>query len=325
MMISGGFYGYSYFQGSSCITEKQRQTNIVDIVHSFKTSKNISQIIPEYKMELEQMQNGNLLNKDNLSDNEQKFAEVEELAQNNLKHNIWWTFKYFNKKINLLQYKNNGMLATSDNSIITRNQKADNSNLIMDVGVLQKGKIQTRIKNYDISEISEFMVQYCNTRLLYVDYSCNKYAIIGCYKYSSDNKKLPPKCLQIAYRKLKLMFVHYTCISKWGLNNTKLGLGNNILNLNQDTSCCLDVFTVIAFWLMIQIYSFGYKYYTQKYDENFLTPVDFTVMIKGLPKLKDLEYNILHNLRDLIHKEGFDTAEINIVYNYEQFDGFYSD
>lgn len=165
----------------------------------------------------------------------------------------------------------------------------------------------------------------CNTQLIKEKFNqkspdnetCAKYVKQNC----SDGAKFDENCKILAYEKMLTESIKKSCVAHWGMWSPILTVGNNKSAIWDDIWYpWVNVATVVVLWFMIQ--GFAIYYFTKEieYDSNHITPKDYTVLVKGLPRHKtDFNFNVKENLQKLIEDQGYHVVQINMVYDPEQY------
>jgi hypothetical protein len=86
----------------------------------------------------------------------------------------------------------------------------------------------------------------------------------------------------------------------------------------------MNTIIICSFVFLIQCWSMYYKHMKIYYDDKYLTPKDYTILMKGLPsKEENLNFNVKKKLKRKLKALGYKVKQINLVYDPEFFQDTY--
>ena len=173
--------------------------------------------------------------------------------------------------------------------------------------------------------IKYFMIAYCYTKWWRPDEDCKQYLNKACHKQINYTKD----CKEIGLRKFESSYDGMVCVKNFFTSMTVA----NRDTLETETPPEGDKYavlkptvvwgTLLSMLVMLVWKSNQNKVLSTKWDSEYTTDSDYSVLVKGLPNNQELKTFDKVNIKTILEKklkaEGYDVTHMNFVYDTEEF------
>ena len=177
----------------------------------------------------------------------------------------------------------------------------------------------------DDNTLRYFMAGYCYTKFWRKSQECKAYFNKGCDYQSGD--EFTEICREIALNKFKQTFDGRVCIKDFFSQMTIANRANRV-DTQEDPKYVilrplLNYVTFFVILVMLVWKSHHNEMFNLKWDSNYTTVTDYSVLIKGLPKAEKIDkfegVNVRKILSEKLEKEGYIVTKMSFVFNTRRF------